>query len=71
MFLASHFLITNNALNMARGKRKLVNLYAPSSNRRKAHKSSERLFPKFLVWIIAAIVLAGIVAKVLHQLKHH
>jgi hypothetical protein len=56
---------------MARGKRKLVNLYAPSSNRRKPHKSSERLFPKFLVWILAAIVLAGIVAKVLHQLKQH
>ena len=56
---------------MARVKRKLSKTYASSSARRRPHKSSERLFPKFLVWILAAIVLAGIVAKVLHQIKHH
>ena len=55
---------------MARRKGKLFDLYAPSSKRR-ASKSNDRLFPKFLVWILAAIIIAGIVANILQVYKHH
>lgn len=56
---------------MAKGKIKVVDLYAPSSKRKKPNKVSDRLFPKFLAWILGAIVIAGIVAKILHHFKHH
>lgn len=56
---------------MARTKGRLVNLNAPPSKGKRPSKTSNRLFPKFLVWLMAALVLAGLVAKILHVIKHH
>lgn len=56
---------------MARSKGKLIQLNAPSRKRKGPSTITNRLFPKFLVWLMAAIILAGLVAKVLHVVKHH
>ena len=56
---------------MARPKGRLINLNAPSPKRKRPGKVTNRLFPKFFVWLIIAIVLAGLVAKILHVVKHH
>lgn len=56
---------------MARTKGRVIDLYAPSSKRKKPSKENNRLFPKFLGWLLTAIVLAGLVAKILHVIKHH
>lgn len=56
---------------MARTKGRLIDLNAPSPSRKGPSKVTNRLFPKFLLWLISAIVLAGLVAKILHVVKHH
>lgn len=56
---------------MARTKGRLINLNAPSPKRKRPSKVTNRLFPKFLVWLMGAIVLAGLLAKILHVIKQH
>lgn len=56
---------------MARAKGRLIDLNAPAPKGKKPGKVTNRLFPKFLVWLITAIVLAGLVAKLLHVINHH
>ncbi len=56
---------------MARTKSRLIKLNAPSPKQKRARKITNRLFPKVLVWLLSAIVLAGLVAKILHVVKHH
>lgn len=56
---------------MARSKSRLIKLNAPSPKQKRPSKEHNRLFPKFLGWVLAAIVLAGLVAKIIHVIKHH
>jgi hypothetical protein len=34
-------------------------------------RSEHALLPKYLFWILGAIVVAGMIAKIIHQIKHH
>ena len=56
---------------MARSKSRLVNLNAPSPKQKRPSKETNRVLPKVFVWLLTAIVLAGLIAKILHVIKHH
>ncbi|GEM_PF-6585405 len=56
---------------MARTKGRVINIYAPAKKGKRSNKVSNRIFPKVLTWIMAIIILIGLIAKLLHVIKHH